>query len=443
MISSRPSLVLGSLLGAALLAVGSCAVRAADLHLIGTTDRESPLYEPGAPMTFRIRLEEGGRPLAGKRLVWTRTGDDGKSEKGEAVSGAKPLEIVTRLDQPGFVRILVTALDEAGLPLLADNKRKVVFDGGAGVQPETLKSIPEPADFDAYWSRQKERLAEVPLKLLEKEPLPSVNPKVEAFDVKIACAGDKPVSGYLFKTRGAGARSSGARVNFQGYGVRSATRDDVQASDPNKPMIVLTINAHGVANGQSAEFYRELEQTTLKNYGFNRTQNSDPDTAYFNGMILRVLRALEFVKAQPEWDGKTLIVSGGSKGAFQSLLAAGLDPDVTCCIADKPWLCDLGGGKLGRLTGWRPDYTAALGYYDPVNHAKRIRAGTAITAGLGDYICPPSGLSVLYNNIPDEVAKSIEYRQGATHGYNPPRMARHLVGNQTENAACPCPARDR
>lgn len=380
-------------------------------------------------MTFRIQLEDGGKPVPGKRLVWTRTGDDGKSEKGKAVSTTKPLEIVTRLDQPGFVRILVTALDEAGQPLRSNN-RKVVFDGGAGVHPEKLQSIPEPKDFDDYWRRQKERLARVPLKLLEKDPLPQNNPDVDAFDVKIACAGDKPVSGYLFKTRGAGPKSSGARVNFQGYGAHSATRDDTQAAEPGKPMLVLTINAHGIPNGKASEFYRELEQTTLKYYAFKRAENAGPDTTYFNGMILRVLRALEFVKAQPEWDGQTLIVAGGSQGAFQSLIAAGLDSDVTRCIANKPWACDLGGGLLGRVTGWRPDYTAALDYYDPVNHAKRIRAETTITAGLGDYVCPPSGLAVLYNNIPAGTPKSIEYRQGATHAYHPPRMARHLVSNR-------------
>jgi hypothetical protein len=69
---------------------------------------------------------------------------------------------------------------------------------------------------------------------------------------------------------------------------------------------------------------------------------------------------------------------------------------------------------LGRLKGWRPDYTSALGYYDTVNLAKRIRATTNITAGLGDYVCPPSGVSVLYNNIPGTVPKRIEYQQGAT-----------------------------
>jgi len=40
-------------------------------------------------------------------------------------------------------------------------------------------------------------------------------------------------------------------------------------------------------------------------------------------------------------------------------------------------------------------------------------------AGLGDYVCPPSGLAVLYNNIPGP--KKIVWMQGSTHGYIPPQ----------------------
>ena len=136
----------------------------------------------------------------------------------------------------------------------------------------------------------------------------------------------------------------------------------------------------------------------LRGYAFSVEENSKPETAYFNGMMLRVMRSLEFVKSRPEWDGKTLAVSGGSQGGLQCLSAAGLDSDVTECTAHKPWCCDLGGIRLNRLRGWRPDFTDALGYYDPVNMAKRIHCKTSITSGLGDYVCPPSGESVLYNN---------------------------------------------
>ncbi|AHF91279.1 acetyl xylan esterase [Opitutaceae bacterium TAV5] len=411
---------------------------AGDLLLLGGNDKPTPFYAPGEKMIFEIRLEKDGQPVTGTRLSWTRTGDDGLTEKGEAVSNVTPLVITTSTAKPGFVRILVNAIGADGQTLVNDSKKKVVFDGGAGVQPEKLQSVPEPTDFDAYWAAQKAALANVPLEVLEKKLLPETHPGVETFDVKIACAGPiaagdtapKPVSGYFSKTKNAAPQSATAQVNFHGYGIRSASRDDAQVAKSSTPMLVFNINVHGIENGQSAEFYTHLGKTTLKSYAFNNQENARPETSYFYGVALRALRALEFIKAQPEWDGKTLIVNGGSQGGFQALLAAGLDPDVTRCNAWKPWGCDLGGVTLNRLKGWRPDYTRALDYFDPVNHAKRIRAETWITSGLGDYVCPPSGVTVLYNNLPDSVSKHIEYQQGTTHGDTPPNVAKFVVSNK-------------
>jgi cephalosporin-C deacetylase len=400
-----------------------------DLLLLGATDKPAVSYQPGEKMTFEVRLVRDGEPVEGTRLSWVRSGDDGLREKGEAISSAKPLVIGTSLEKPGFVRVLVTALDEKGQPLVNEQKKEIVFDGGAGVEPAKLHSVPEPKDFDAWWTAQKALLAKVPLEVIEQKPVPEQRADVETFDVKIACAGGMPVSGYLSKTKNLQPRSAVARVSFQGYGVSPASRQDEWAGKFGKPVIALNINAHGIENGLPREDYVALSKARLKGYAFDPEQNAKPETAYYYGMALRVLRALEFVKSLPEWDGKTLIVEGGSQGGFQALLAASLDPAVTRCVAVKPWACDLGGITLGRLKGWRPDYTPALGYFDPVNHAKRIRCETRIVSGLGDYVCPPSGISVLYNNLPATTPKRIEYQQGATHQTTPPNVAKFVIEN--------------
>lgn len=414
--------------GVAVLAGMATGAYGSDLFLTGKTDKPSALYGPGERMTFSIRLEEGGKPVAGKRLMWQRTGDDQKTEKGESVSGERPLEIVTSSDKPGFVRIVVSAHDETGKPLeRGEKKQRVMFEGGAGVQPEKLDSVPEPADFDAYWARQKAELAKIPMKVLEMKPVPETVTGVLTHDVKIACAGGMPVSGYFSKHKSAAPKSAAARLHVQGYSVVSAGRPDGAARNPLNPTIVLCVNVHGIENGREPEYYKNLAATTLKSYAFNNGENARPETAFFNGMSLRLLRALEFLKAQPEWDGRTLIVSGGSQGGLQALAAAGLDPAVTRCEAFKPWCCDLGGLTFGRLRGWRPDYVEALNYFDPVNHAKRIRCETVLTAGLGDYTCPPSGVAVVYNHL--RGPKTLELIQGSTHGYNPPNAVTHTLKN--------------
>ncbi|MBN2711308.1 MAG: acetylxylan esterase, partial [Planctomycetes bacterium] len=160
----------------------------------------------------------------------------------------------------------------------------------------------------------------------------------------------------------------------------------------------------------------------LKNYAFSKEENSDREKTYFHGMAFRVLRALEYVKSLPEWNGKELQSNGGSQGGLQGLWGAGLDPDVTSSNIWSPWCCDLGGITLGRQRGWRPDYNTELDYYDPVFHAKRIKAKVHIIANYGDYTCPPSGVWVVYNNIPHE-NKSMEVKQGCTHSY---KMKNHM-----------------
>lgn len=386
---------------------------AGELSIDGTTDKQQALYKAGEKITFSLTVLEDGKPAAGKKLKWTRSGDDGKTTNGDAVSsGTMPLTIATSMDTPGFVRIEVEALDDQNKPILGAQNRPVRFDGGAGVEIEKLKSIPEPADFDAFWTKQKARLAAVPMKFTKVE-VPSPDPRFTVFDVKVDCAGGKPVSGYLAIPKDATPKSLPAVVSFAGYGVSSAK------ASPRYQTISFAINAHGIENGKEVDYYQALLNGELKRYGLDSEDYKKPENAYMNGMMLRVMRALEFVKAQPEWNGKELTASGGSQGGFQSIAAAALDKDVTKCTASAPWFSDLGGVTVGRLCSHlRPDWVEGIGYYDAVNMAKRVRCETTLSLGLGDYTCPPSGICVLYNNI--RAPKKLTFTQGATHSYTPP-----------------------
>jgi cephalosporin-C deacetylase-like acetyl esterase len=400
----------------------AAVVNGGTLSMHWTTNKEPVSYRAGEPMQFELQLLDDGAPAEGKIMKWLRTGDDGQTAQGEAVSTATlPLTITTMSKQPGFVRLEISVFNEDGSPAKTAANAPVKFHGGAGAEPEKLKSHPEPADFDAFWKKQKTRLAAVPLKVRMKEVV-SEKAGFTVFDVQVDCAGSRPVSGYLSIPDKAASKSLGAEVFFLGYGVTGSR----QRFQPG--MIVFQINAHGIENGREPGYYQALETGELKGYAFNRTENARPETAYFNGMMLRVLRALEYVKSRPEWNGRELVAAGGSQGAFQALTAAALDARVTRCQADIPWCADLGGYTFGRITGWRPEYTDALGYYDAVNMAKRIRCPVTIESRLGDYVCPPSGLSVLYNNI--KTPKSITYIQGGTHSLSPKNATRQTLKSE-------------
>ena len=441
-------------IGALLLATSAFAGELDNGFLKGVTDKEKPFYAPGEEMTFTLRLEGIKAFPPGEWFVtWDRSGDDGKRDGGKVpASLTEPLVIKTSIDKPGFVRVRAQLVDAKGSvyrksftgdPNTPEGKeamnrfertdKRIFFDGGAGVQPEKIVPHPEPTDFDAFWAKQYARLDLVPIKpeLIE---LPCNNPKARIYAVQVPCAGLRPVTGYLTVPK---AVDDGAtfpcRLETHGYSGDRCQHDAPSWARDNE--IVLNINAHGqkLAAFGATEADRKMLRWEIRSngysYAFDPAQNADPETAYFNGMVLRVKRALQYLKTVKGWNGRDLIASGGSQGGLQTIWAAGCGEGVTRAESGITWCCDMyTSGKLRkdpelRLAGdgWYIAWTDAMGYFDAANFGKRIPKTclTIITrAGLGDYCCPPRGLAILYNNIPGP--KKIWWVQGSTHGYVPP-----------------------
>ncbi len=407
-----------------ILGIQAAAVDPQKIEVFGTTERSPLTYAPGEPIRFQLRFSPGDQPVDGPySLAWERTGDDGVVERGSAaIAPEQPVTIVTKLDRPGFLRLTGKLLDRDGKPLRRQNNwgqsMECGFEGGAAGQTEKLDSAPAPADFDAFWQQQRARLAAVPLNArMEARPEYS-SPEVTVYAVTVDCAGPRPVTGYLTLPVDAAPGSLPAIANYAGYGVSRPGRP----WDLYRDRMVFHVNAHGLELDRDDEYYREFERsiaTGNAGYGFDATRNQDREATYFNGMALRVLRSLEFLKSLPQWNGRDLTVFGGSQGGLQGIWGAALDPQVSSCRIDIPWCCDLAGAReFRRLPGWRPEPTPALAYYDAVNFAPRITCPVEIMrAGLGDYTCPPSGVAVLYNRI--RAPKKINWVQGSTHGYVP------------------------
>lgn len=429
----------------AVVCAAGCAFGAGELEdavLHGETDKARAIdYKIGEEMVFTLSLQ-GAKPFAqGAYFIsWKRTGDDGMSDSGKvAADPAKPLVIKTKLDKPGFVRIVAEVVDANGKAYrksfkgdrntpegkVAYNRferkdKRVFFDGGAGVMVDTLQSVPEPKDFDEFWAKRKARLAKVPMVPVVKEH-PSKDKEVRVFSFTVPCAGPRPVTGHY--TMPAKPGKYPAQISFHGYG--AAFVEKIPATGP-QDKIAMFINAHGYELGREPEYYTEFYNSIKSNgktFGLDSVwQNKSVDTAYFGWMCYRIMRAIQFLKSLPEWNGKDLTARGGSMGGLQTIWAAGLDSDVSVAQPGIPWCCDMGGRDTLKRNrpNWGVGETEALRYFDPVNIAKRISKNCKVEitrAGLGDYCCPPSGVAILYNNIPGP--KKINWMQGSTHGYIP------------------------
>lgn len=391
-------------LAAALLPL---AVFAEQLSFTGTTDRNPLLYRSGEKMVFKVTLvdkDNGNQPALNRKLVWERRGDDGKTEKGEAVSD-QPLVVTTSIDQPGFVRLTVKVLDADGKPM------KVFYDGGAGADVNQIQAWPLPADFNEFWDREVERLLKTPYKVL-LTPVEWPEPdKVKVYKFAVnTYLGELPATGLIGIPVNAGAKSLKLHVSTIGYGFN---RYWVNNDMIKQGCIFVTLARQGEDPIRDEAYYENLSKHELKDFCFRH--NNDRYANDFYKMIIRNLRALQYAKSLPEWNGRDITVAGGSMGGFQAIALAALDPAVTKCNAAIPWVADLAGvSKFRRMGGWRPDFTETLGYFDTANLATRVKCPTDISIGLGDYVCPPSGQMILFRNLAG--SKKLTARQNTGHG---------------------------
>lgn len=395
-------------------------------QLLTTTNRADAIYKKGENIVFTVNLQKDGAAVPDGKLKY-RISKDGDFGKWNTVSSGKPLVVTEKSDKPAWITIEALALDKDGKNIKAPKvkNRNLKAEIGAMVAPlEIREATAEPADFDLFWKSQREALNEVPVKATRtKVDVPkNLQDKVVCYDVQVDCAGAKPVSGYLVMPKNAKKGSLPAIVCYHGAGVRSSNKQFGYGTKA----IAFDVNAHGIANGQPKQFYEDLGKGELKGYP-HRDKNSR-DKFYFKDMFLRVMRALDYVKTLPEWNGKVLIVTGGSQGGGQALVAAALDPQVTLCVANVPAIGDHAGRLAGRRPGWpqlanskkpTPADMQAIktgGYFDHNNFAKRIKCETYMGTGFVDFVCPPTSVYAAYNNLPKGIRKSIQTTPTAGHG---------------------------
>lgn len=368
--------------------------------LTAEADRKDALYKRGETVTFIVKLADNGQPLDGE-VEWALTKDGLPLQKtGKAKVAGGEARVTGTLAEPGFLQLRAT---------YTKDKTKLTALAGAGIEPTAIApSAPTPKDFAAFWEAKKKQVAAVPMSP-KLTPAKSDADAVEAFDVQVAAVG-APVSGYFARPKGAKPRSLPAILTVHGAGVRSSILSG-PVSWAKEGVLAMDINAHGIPNDKDKAYYDALAAGDLKDY---RTRGRESrDTVYFLGMFQRLVRAIDFLAAQPEWDGRTLIVSGASQGGYQAIVAAGIDSRVSYFVAGVPAGCDHTGALVGRIAGWpkfiptgdkdtQPNVIEAVAYFDCVNFAKQAKAPGFFTVGFIDTTCPPTSVYAAYNALPSQ-----------------------------------------
>ena len=388
-------LAFAAALGAALTA------SAEKLAFLGTTDKDPLQYALNETITFTVTLvdkDNGNAAVTGRNLKWTLSGDDSNLDRNGTATSDTPLVVTTAIASPGFVRLKVQVQDNGTWLDDKDN----VFDGGAGADVMNIQEWPAPADFATFWQNATNTLyttSYVPV-CTNFNPAGAVaGIRYFLFDIPVA-AGELNSTGILAMPEGAEPGSCGIISHTEGYGFgRTGLPSSSEVLAGN---IVVNIARHGENPWHPDDSYYtdEVQNGFAKSFCFRNNDGTVQDTDYYK-MAMRDLRALQYAKSLPEWNGTKMETVGGSMGGWRAITIAALDAAVTKCTASIPWSVDLAGHvKYGYMKGWRPDWTANLDYIDLKNLATLVKCPVTLTAGLGDYVCPPSGEIQLYRALP-------------------------------------------
>jgi cephalosporin-C deacetylase len=294
---------------------------------------------------------------------------------------------------------------------------------GMLIDPEKLKPGARcPADFERYWNNIKRSLYALPWDIKRAVVMGTESDKGFACeDIEINCLGPKPVRGYLAKPEKAAPKTLPIVLLVHAAGVKGSWC----RSEPSNAMkyakmgaICFDLNAHGMLNDQPESYYEDLEKGELKTYWLQGLTNKDE--VYFRGMYLRLLRAIDFLTHQPEWDGKRLLVIGESQGGGQALVAAGLDQRVSAVVAIVPAMCDWFGSMDNRMGGWpqpfesgapKKEMMKALPYFDAANILKDSKAIIFTEIGLIDMTCPSTSVYSAINQAKGQkIIYTVPYR---------------------------------
>lgn len=273
---------------------------------------------------------------------------------------------------------------------------------GAAVSPGKLKpSVPRPEDFDRFWQSKLKALDQIPMapELTERKAL---RPDVDFYGVRLASV-DSHVQGYLARPSKPGKFP--ALVLFQSAGVKALDAKAVNERAA-EGWLVFSVDSHDMPPDAATGI-----STAYASIGY-----TSRETSYFLDMYLRDARAIDYIESREDWDAKTLVLMGTSMGGQQSLVTAGLRPEVTAVLVNEPAGADLNGDLHGRKTGYpnwpsgNPQVMATAPYFDPVNFAPLIKAPVLAAIGFIDTTSPPAGIFTALNQIagPREIVCMID-----------------------------------
>lgn len=373
-----------------------------DILWVTVPDHADWLYRTGEQAKIEIQLYRYGIPQDGVEVSYALGQELLPSERQGSVKlkNGRAVISVGTMRNPGFLDCVLKA-DIAG--------KSCTHHVKIGFSPEKLRPYTQqPADFVEFWNKAKNEAQQCPMTFTTKYVPEYSNEKVDCYLVKLQCyKKGQHVYGYLTRPKAKGKYP--VVLCPPGAGVKTLKEPMRHRFYAEQGFIRLEMEIHGLNPELSPETFKDLSASfgdyLLK--GLN-----DRDNYYMKKVYLACVRAIDYLTSLDEWDGKNVIVQGGSQGGALALITAGIDSRVTLCVANHPALSDMAGYKAGRADGYPHFFTKlnnyhtdtqeklqTMAYYDVVNFARQINIPVYLTWGYNDNTCPPTTSYIVYNTL--------------------------------------------
>lgn len=371
-------------------------------NIIISPARENGLYAVGETVRWTVRAPLG---MPGARYTYE------VRENNLAVLSSGPLDISSgaatvegSLSRPGLISLVLRPVPPANgpAPNVTGPVQAAISAAAAVAIRDIRPGAPRPADFRQFWDAKLAALRAVPVNP-RLAPAESDNANVSLSMVTLDAL-NAQTQGYLAIPR-SGSGKYPALVIFQYAGVYPLQKE-TSVARAAEGWLAFNVTSHDM---------RPDQDTAPRNYA--SIGNTDRETSYFLNMYLRDVRAIEYIREHPNWDGRTVVIMGTSMGGQQSFAVAGLVPDqISAMLVNVPSGANIVGDVHGQrqgYPGWAsadPKVVATAPYFDAMSFAPDIRATALVAPGFLDVTSPPYGIIAAFNAIagPKELIPMVE-----------------------------------
>ena len=288
------------------------------------------------------------------------------------------------------------------------NDKKYNHHVKVGFSPEQLKPYTKnPSDFDDFWKNNLVEARKTPLSVTCEKVDKYTTDEFDCYLLKIKTDKHHSVYGYLTKPKKEGKYP--VVLCPPGAGIKTIKEPMRNTYYAQNGFIRLEIEIHGLHPELSAETFKEISAAFSDGNEYLNNGLDNRDNYYMKHVYVACVRCIDYLTSLPEWDGKNVIVQGGSQGGALSIITAALDNRVTACVANHPALSDMAGYLDNRAGGYphfnrtndmlNPQKVKTMQYYDVVNFARRLTCPTYLTWGFNDNVCPPTTSYIVWNLI--------------------------------------------